>query len=246
MRKDNERCLDAVNVECGERLFTPRFAAFTISGPSGVGKTEVGEYLAKLYGIPTDHFSGILEGQEPVSQYVRAGVIMRRYIEEEKGIHIVGYIDRSERLDEWLDEQQRILLRQSSVDAPLILEGRLAGILVHELRQSGEMNNKPVVSLLLYANDEERRKRLVPREMKKISRDNLEPKTPEEIWEKTLDREARDLKRWRDLHRVLNEYHPYDGIFYDNIIDTSLTKSSRESAELIHTILLRKGLVAQE
>lgn len=209
------------------------FGGLTISGQSGTGKTSLSENLQHVLNVP---------------QFFNTGELFRELIDEERGEEVIGYQDRMVTLDKKLDTKQRQLLLSATPEHPLILEGRLAGIITNQLRQEAVRNDTQapnIVTILLTAKSEIRYKRILQRQKLKDSSLSLT-----KVRKLTHDREKQDRKQWGLLHPELKKIDPFnpsnrlpDGEpMYDLIIDTN-NKNSEEVLEEVLRRLEERGSI---
>lgn len=208
--------------------WVPTVDIITLSGHPGTGKTVVGKELAERYGM----------------EYIKIGEIFRDLMREQQGVEVVDFVTRPEIIDEWLDEYQRILMRDAIVDKrKIVLEGRLSGLIAREEMDKANNEGAPISSiqnLLFTADPNERARRITNR---------YPGMTAEEALIKTRSREHLDLKNWRQFHPILDHvtdlYDPtetYEGrpLFADYIVDTT-TLSVEDVIETVHHLLIRGG-----
>lgn len=212
-------------------VYRPKFAVLAISGPSGTGKTAIATRLAEMYGIPMDEHN---PDDMEKNRVIKVGEKMRKLLAK-KG-KMLGFVQREEAIDKRIDNWQANLIRKTTIDSPIILEGRVAGIIHSEERAkmlkhrvASKRQILPVVPILLYAKQEVRFKRIQEREikavLKKLREEVGEELTPEEAVElypdrfknlsldvitaKTREREKGDLKRWRKMHPQIGLEGPF-------------------------------------
>lgn len=252
LEQDTRKDIDTgASVEIHEgQIAVQNIDIIVIAGPSGVGKTGIGERLATWYGVPSQERVTTEDSQS--ARFVRAGVMMREWAKEREQRESIGYIERTSDIDQALDTLQKFVMEQADAKdgAPLILEGRLAGYLLNKLKQDPDFN-KTSIALLITAEDEIRKQRLVPRELSKldegryssdelVSRYGTELPTDDDIWEDEKRRRDLDLATWRKLHIDLED--PFDPELFDIVIDTG-NYGKEESAEAVHEYLLKTNAV---
>lgn len=208
--------------------------AIVISGPSGTGKTTFAEELASLL---------------PEATTIYGGEWFRERIREEEGqkSHVVGYAERPKSLDQELDEFQELAFFTAANEGKKYLTEARLGIVnaTNVIREAEKRNITPpnIVRILFTADEDVRLERIVNRELK-LQRENPDiPKlTPEEIRERTLQREKGDLRQWAQNHDILKTsnidpqtgesmiLNPFDKnvlgpdgkpLFYDYVIDST-------------------------
>jgi len=187
-------------------------AAITLSGPSGTGKTSAAKILEQR----------IFEITETRIVFIKAGELFREKIKETSGQEMLTYAQRDSIVDNWIDEIQAQEIRNSSLQHPLLLEGRLAGIIARE--QKSQIPDLTVLSVLFTAHPSTRYLRILRRERE--GHPNL---TFEDIRQFTTQREQGDLTRWRELHpqlRLVNPFSPrakdvFGNPIYDLVVNTS-------------------------
>lgn len=183
------------------------FDVLTVSGSSGTGKTTVTGEIARRLDIDTVVF---------------VGQNFRNKMHGESEQPIIGYAERDIEVDARLDACQVDLIRNARRSKPLIIEGRLAGVIAKEEKskhkmKGGEEEFSLTASLLLWSNDE--------RFTRIARREKLDYGTVKQL---TLERERKDRERWSKLHPQLKESDPFnpkiifDGFsVYDVVVDTS-------------------------
>lgn len=180
-----------------EQLYCPNFDVITISGPSGTGKTSTGEQLAKRYG----------------AEFIKVGDLFRQMQESP----VVGFMQRELSVDEKYDVLQVEKMRQAVREGrPLILEGRLAGLLATQLLDEAWFShfvhgtNEPRLARLIFTADARTRfKRIRNRENK----DNQNrTSTLKQAAHQTRDREEQDFAQWSMIHDALKgpATHPFN------------------------------------
>lgn len=224
-----------------KEILITKFSVVTISGRSGTGKTVTAEGLAELYSIPEERNK-------------KTGQLMREITES--GQESQGFIDRAEYVDKKLDRMQRELIRNSTPENPLLLEGRLAGVIANEERRKNP--ELIIASLLFVAPSAIRMERILKRHLEdnpelqrlKIELDNAlkSDATPElvasilhdiksrEINLKTVkdqekEREQKDLARWRKHHPQLEGIDPFDPSYVVLESKSKITGRTRERGE---------------
>lgn len=230
--KQLERNLAKREVIKSPEVWGPLFSVITISGPSGVGKTKVAEFLAKRYGIPEDRF-------------IKTGRILRELAGD-----ATGYIKRPISVDRKLDSRQVEIVRTARVEKPVILEGRLAGVIASEERRKARKQGAdlPVVSVLLTASSRIRHRRILTRD-----KERNPSLTLREVKSLTQEREIGDRGRWKEVHPELIKGDPFlpsnidrDGNpIYDAVISTSRLPVEGV-AETIHRFLVDGGWVRRK
>lgn len=233
-----------------ERQYEIDFDVITISGRSGTGKTHTGKLLSEMYDIP----------------FIKVGDdFFRKKLREETGEEILGFMERDEKHDKNVDEEQKQLVKDAILNKnPIILEGRLAGLLASEVlreMKATETQRRRVVRILTTAKNDIRfhriRERTIKDEMEKtgLSREEIK-KNPslniEEIKNSTIQRERDDLARWKAIHPELRGIDPFNPANKDNkkrpIYSFSQNTSYLSVAEVkhvIHSVLLSGGLVKE-
>jgi cytidylate kinase len=219
------------NSEQEREIYTPNFACLTISGLSGTGKTEAGILLAHTLGVPDE-------------QFVRTGILFRQQSEKETGKPFMGYQERSLEFDRKIDKRQKELIQNATIAKPIILEGKLAGVIGNEVDSERQNipNMPPVIRILFVAPDKVRLGRVIQRELEKHPE-----KSPEEIRQKTIERDAGDLKHWRELHPSLKDLDPFNPVksngIYNLIVDT--TPSIKVVVQTIFNHLKKNNLIVK-
>lgn len=207
-----------------KEILIPKFGGITISGRSGTGKTVTAERLAELYSIPKE-------------RNIKTGQLVREITDS--GQESQGFIKRAEYVDKEMDRMQRDIIRNSSPENPLLLEGRLAGVIANEERRKNP--ELIVVSILFVAQSEVRLKRILKRHKEdglekiqglEIELDNtLKSHASADLVSSILDaingekskgisiktvraqereREEKDLARWRKHHPQLEGIDPFN------------------------------------
>lgn len=211
----------------------------TISGSSGAGKTSTAKALSEMYGI----------------EFISVGDIFRKIMGE-----VVGYKPRGKDLDRRLDEEQLRVLLNSSINGPVIVEGRMAGVIANELKhtQLDLHQVRPVGYAIIFTADKSVKfKRIADRENEERQRLHKSPLAIQEVKRLTKEREAGDVIAWSQLHPQLkipgkeNGIDPFspnakngNGIkIYDFHVSTSSKRTIPENAEYIHQMLLGKKAV---
>lgn len=178
-------------------------AAITLSGPSGTGKTSAAKILEQR----------IFETTETNIVFIKAGELFREKIKQISGQEMLAYAERDFEADKWIDDIQADRIRGASLQNPLLLEGRLAGVIARE--QKNKMPDLSVVSILFTARPSTRYLRILKRE--KADHLNL---TFKDIRRLTTEREKGDLARWREMHPQLKGVNPFSPANYDLAVDT--------------------------
>lgn len=233
------------------QLYRPCFDVITISGPSGTGKTTVGEALAKRYG----------------AEFVKVGDLFRKMQEKP----MVGFMEREQTVDERLDMMQVEKMREAIRERkPLVLEGRLAGFIATKLLDEAwqsrllyETNEPRIARLVFTAESKKRFRRIRDRENKDNPGLDLSLQT---ATQQTKYREAKDFGQWRSVHEELkdDDNHPFhpgariniDGIYHplsDDpyahfMYDHSISTTQRDiptTIEFIDEKLLKDGLIEE-
>lgn len=241
------------------------FDGITISGYSGVGKTKLGEILAKRYDL----------------EFIKVGQMLREEMKK-KGKDVVGYAERNgTQLDELIDKKTADRIRSAKHrKKKFLIEARLGGWIAKkvqdEMKRRKQKSPKPredppvVFKILLTAGDV-RFSRIQKRENERVDGENIkrtflntlgqkanlpympyqEQMTLDETTKQTVDREYKDLTQaWRPVHSEMNAFHPFDEKnkdekgepIYDMIVPTD-NLSVEEVADVIHGALVFKGLV---
>lgn len=123
--------------------FAVDFSSFEIVGKAGTGKTSAARMLAELYGIPKDRI--IFTGQ--LFRQITGGSS--------------GFMQRPLSVDERIDNMQRDYILTASPANPVIIEGRLAGVIAREEHDRHPELRAP--SFLFVAPTEIRMRRLLER-----------------------------------------------------------------------------------
>ncbi len=218
-----------------------RFSAITISGRSGTGKTVVAQILADKYGIRPH-------------RVIKTGQLFRQIIREQTGEDIIDYSERDIAIDAQLDTMQTNALHNASQQNPIMLEGRLAGVIESERKEevyrSYEQAKQtgvpleyrfPVVRLLFTAPADVCYKRIQNR---------YPEKTLRAVKEMTRSRDEKDLEQWRKLHLQLEGINPFDPKnhdkeekpMYDLVVPTG-RKTAKGVADYIHDWLVENEYV---
>ena len=218
-RLERYRCLQELySSHANENLISKEkyklnLGGITISGPSGTGKTTLARLAAERYQIPNQ-------------RNIKIGDLMRKAQNKQKE---EGAIERPLNLDEQMDQSQRTLIQQATINEPFILEGRLSGFITKQEREKNP--NLPVISILLTAS--------YNKSIERIKKRNPSM-TENEIAQKSAERAANDLQIWKGIHPELND--PYNPAYYDIIINTD-SLNPQEVLEHIHNELLQRGKV---
>lgn len=193
-----------------------------ISGPSRTGKTSAANILAGRYDI----------------ENVKIGEEFRR----KYGIHTSHHVERDPAFDKKMDDFQAEKIRNAKADDPFILEARLAAFLASQERQSRDL---PVVTVLLWAPEEER----MERQLRKVRRDDpTSTVTLQELLDGERKREAYDLAQWRLVHPEIDSRNVFDpdltdlsgAAVYDLVVDTRVGMPDAV-ADVIHDWLVQRG-----
>ena len=167
----------------------------TVSGLPGSGTSTACSTLSKELGWA----------------YVNAGQVFRK-LAEESGLSLATFGARAEtdgRIDRQLDER---ILTLAETQAPIIVEGRLAGWMVHR-------REVHALKIWLAANSDIRAERLAQRESK----------TPGQAYEELRVRESSEARRYQEFHQI--DYA--DLSIYDLVIDTDETEPSGVVAQIL-------------
>ncbi len=214
--------------------FVPLFHVLTISGLSGTGKTTVGKMLALLYGI----------------SFEKIGERQRKKTQKETGGQVIGFAERSTRDDVDLDEVTRRHVRR---EKPIIVEGRLAGIVAKSERNNtyAQGEDMPVVVCVYFKS---RNKIRMPRIYTRLIKENPDNAndpsfTLERITAQTVEREEKDRQLWRESHPEFGRINPFDSNatrqderIYDVVVPTD-NLSLVDTAMFIHNALVERDLV---
>ena len=184
-----------------EAKFKFNVAVILIAGHPGTGKSRVAEILSQELGIKS----------------VKLGNHFRKRALIRTGTGVTGFKERSLAEDIRMDGLQQRLIRSATPAHPFILESKLGGFLVHQMREEAKRNNLPppsVVTILFKASPEVRYKRVAKRE----------GITEEEAKAQTINRQTGDATQWTKVHPELAEIgDPLDpdnaGFMYDYVID---------------------------
>ncbi len=244
-----------------KEILIPRFGVITISGRSGTGKTAVAEALAEMYSIPH-------------SRNIKTGQLFREI--SQSGQEIQGFMEREEFIDHEMDIRQRDLIQASSVDTPLILEGRLAGFIASQEKLKDPRIDSEVISFLFTAPARIRMRRIFKRYLndknREIEQALLNMSSPDEIekmygelreqkrtmtaeWIVNMERkrERKDLARWRKIHRQLRGIDPFSPNNRDNkgnriynFVIPTGTKTVAQVVETINQLLITNGYVEKD
>jgi len=154
-----------------------RDMCITISGPPGSGTSTVAGLLAARLGV----------------QYANAGMFFRQ-IACEQGLSLAELGRRAER-DSRIDrEVDRRTLKRANAEAGSVLEGRMAGWVLHRA-------GVPSFKVWLDANEEVRARRIAGRE-------NM-PFDP--VLSEMVEREQSERRRYREIYDVeIGDLSPYD------------------------------------
>jgi cytidylate kinase len=194
-----------------------------ISGPSRTGKTTAANILAERYGIPN----------------IKIGELFRL----ETGIDTSKWVDRKREVDERMDAFQAQKIRTATRDEPFILEARLAAFLASKERAT--QRDLPIVTVLFWAPERER----MERQLRKVRReDPSSTVTLEELLAGEREREAHDMKLWREVHPELDDHNvfdpeltdPWGRAVYDLVIDTRMGMPDA-CADAVHEYLAEIG-----
>lgn len=175
-------------------------AVITLSGPSGTGKTSAAKILEQR----------IFETTKTNIVFIKAGELFREKVKQISGQEMLTYAQRDFEVDKWIDDIQAQQIRKASLQHPLLLEGRLAGIIARE--QKNKISNLSVVSILFTANPSTRYLRILRRE-----REDHPNLTFKDIKRLTTEREQGDLARWREMHPQLKGFNPFNKTGKDNV-----------------------------
>lgn len=219
-------------IEGREPLFVPCFDVLTISGRPGTGKTAVGTLLSQRYGMT----------------FIKIGEIFRELHKKQ----IVGFQDRPESLDNFLDSFQAQLIRNvHNTGQRIIIEGKLSGVIATEeianaARSAILYDTKPlnVIRINYTAPGPVRDGRILRREQKR----NPSLTLPR-VRRLTREREKGDFEQWGKLHPEIagvdifspnarynpgGVYHPKTGeLVLFNIIDYNISTKQRSVAEVV-------------
>jgi CMP/dCMP kinase len=197
-----------------ESLWTPNFPVLTIAGPSGTGKTSVTELLRQDFGIHP-------------SRNIKMGNLFREMFPEQ----VVGFQERNADVDRLMEQRQQGLMLTSTTENPVLIEARLSGYSASRARL---ITDKPIISFLLYCDDQERFRRIAKRQKLPLS----------EAKQKTQAREVGDLEWWLSLYPDLQKdlYNPLvqgsDGKpYYTYAIDTTTRTVPEVHAEMMKTLV---------
>lgn len=203
-----------------------------ISGNPGTGTSTLLDRLALIYSLSED-------------RKIQVSSLFRRKSIEETGQDILGFYQRPDVADKNLDDSQAELLANPDQSHTFILESRLGGFLVRNLRETYQSEGKPppsITTVLLTAEASTRYQRVFDRERQK--RPQL---TLDQLATETRQREEGDLDQWRKVHPALLDIDPLSvesSNIYDIHVDTT-NLSLDQVVELVHTQLLSKGAVTQ-
>ena len=214
--------------------YEPAFTRMTVSGKGSSGNSAFSHGVATRYGIPSDNV-------------YHGGKIMREILGVDDSA--VGYIKRPFNLDRQIDRQIEVLLAQAT-RTPAIIEAKLGGVLNRHLEQQSRslrvITQEPRVAVLKVASLEKRAQIAQ-------SKPGNESISIEELIEKSLDRDKKDLAQWIRIHPWLAYYTDILGRdakdnegqpIYDLVVDSS-ESSLEEDLDIAHEFLLTNGLVSE-
>ncbi len=199
-------------------------AVILIAGHPGTGKSRVAELLSQDLGIKS----------------VKLGNHFRKRAVRRTGTGVTGYKERGLEEDRRMDNLQRRIIGMANPNNPFILESKLGGLLVHQMREEARQNNLPppsVVTILFKADPDVRYKRVAGRE----------GITKKEAIAQTINRQTGDLAQWTKVHPALIQIgDPLDpdkaGFMYDYVIDVN-QPTAPQVEESLRNILLKDNYI---
>lgn len=210
--------------------------AITFSGKSGTGKTTVATALLERLEENT--------GRE--IPFIKVGEQIREEVERLSGKPLTGYGERDLEFDRQLDAKQIELIKNATLRNPVLVEGRLSGILTDlERRRNPDIS---AVTILFVGRKDIRAHRIWEREKKRDPSLKLK-----EVQQYTKERETKDLVRWKKLHPELQDKDPFnpanknaDGKpAYDLIVNAN-KMSVQEVTDHIFNWLLENGYLKEK
>lgn len=193
------------------------FSVLTISGKSGTGKTTLANNLAERYSIPK-------------KRNIKVGELFFRIFPRKTNKD--GFMPREITVDERVDNFQANLMRKAKTSHPYLLEGRLSGAIAYE--EKINLPHLPVVSILLTASPD-------------IEIDRLQKRNPELTRDQIIrikkDREKKDLKLWRKIHKNLD--NPNDPKFFNFVINTD-SMSNEQVFIYVNSLLQEFGHISKK
>lgn len=157
-------------------IWRPLFAVATFSGKEGTGKSSFTKFAAQKLEILPERVFHIGEKFKQLDPEQR------------------GYIQRARKMDEEVDAYQTSLMLNASIEHPIIIDGRLSGILGDIIRRNNP-NLPPIITALLTAPETIRTKRRL-----QVSLEKGLVKTKEQIRLEERNRLEKDTERYQEVH----------------------------------------------
>lgn len=217
----------------------------TISGQSGTLKSSVAKALARNMGI------GLRQRGEE----------LRSQIRNVTGQELLGSVPDGFADDDVLDARTRADIQRAHSDGPVVIEGRLAGVMLADerarLAATGKEDTLRSLSVLVLSGNEEKRvHRITKRQQSKG------PLAVELMATQTRERHVHDVRRWQERYpHLLGTHEPFDpalesvtgdtvydlGLIIDHQPDALELSSGPTKHALIHAVmseLTDRGLIA--
>ncbi len=234
MKKESlQQRLQNITMQELELLHEPEYESidvggFTFSGPAASGKSTLTRMFIEELGI---------------RRYTNAGQLFREETKRRTGKNVIGFYDRNKHysLDKTIDTIQKAIIRTADVANPLVLEGRLSGIIAKRERDNVAKRGGylPVITILVTASEEIRVKRAYERDKK------LNPLlTLSEVRKLLKERDEKDIELWHRLYPYLKDVNPLnlsnrdiDGHrIHDYVIHTSYKTPKEGVSELLEKL----------
>lgn len=197
-----------------------------ISGHPGTGTTTLIDKLGILYDLKPE-------------QKVKVGDLFRQNSREKTGHDITGFYQREISEDLSIDQMQKQLLLDPNPYVLFILESRLGGFFVNQIRQQAKDSATlppPIVTVLITTDEQVRLKRVFERDHPNVSFD--------EYSSQIKKRQQQDLKQWQEAYPQMTS-NPLDNPdLYDFHIDNT-NLDIDQTVEAVNKKLIELGAVEE-
>ncbi|MBU2632582.1 AAA family ATPase [Patescibacteria group bacterium] len=217
-------------LESGERLKS-NAGIIIICGEAGTGKTTLSKNLAPFIVRSSDGL-------------IQTGQIVRKTRKEYPNMDPLE-------IDKIVDVEQGEIIRKANPEDPVILEGRLAGMLASQEKTENPFT--PAFSIILTASEKVRFDRMItryfeenPNELESLSVSQIAKAKQQKrntIMEEERQRAKDDFKRWTELYPTILTGNPFNPHYKDcrgkRIYDLSVNVNTLQPEETLATVINR-------